>query len=153
MGIDKNILVVEDNRVTADVVRFNLERAGFVVSMCGNGRQAVELLESERFDLIITDYQMPKMDGEEFCRHVRQNDRHAEVPIFLVSANHHMATAYIIGRVENGDYGLAIAYSSVLILVMLVAVSLVQLFVGERRLGRRRQEAAGVRPALRAGPA
>ncbi len=58
--------------------------------------------------------------------------------IFLVSANYDMATSYIIGRVENGDYGLAIAYSSVLILVMLVAISLVQLVVGERRLGRRR---------------
>ncbi len=57
--------------------------------------------------------------------------------IFLVSANYDMATSYIIGRVENGDYGLAIAYSSVLILVMLVAISLVQLVVGQRRLGRR----------------
>ncbi len=57
--------------------------------------------------------------------------------IFLVSADYHMATAYIIGRVENGDYGLAIAYSSVLILVMLAAVSLVQLLVSERKLGRR----------------
>ncbi len=63
--------------------------------------------------------------------------------IFLVSANYHMATAYIIGRVENGDYGLAIAYSSVLILVMVVAILLVQLVVGERQLGRRRQAPGG----------
>jgi iron(III) transport system permease protein len=57
--------------------------------------------------------------------------------IFLVSANYDMATSYIIGRVENGDYGLAIAYCSVLILVMLAAISMVQLLVGQRRLGRR----------------
>ena len=57
--------------------------------------------------------------------------------IFLVSAHYHMATAYIIGRVENGDYGIAIAYSSVLILVMLAAITLVQLVVGRRKLGRR----------------
>ena len=57
--------------------------------------------------------------------------------IFLVSANYDMATSYIVGRVENGDYGLSIAYSSVLILVMLVAILLIQLVVGERRLGRR----------------
>ncbi|MGF1627922.1 MAG: ABC transporter permease [Kiloniellaceae bacterium] len=57
--------------------------------------------------------------------------------IFLVSANYDMATSYIIGRVENGDYGLAIAYSSVLILVMMAAITLVQLVVGERRLRRR----------------
>jgi len=60
--------------------------------------------------------------------------------IFLVSANYDMATSYIIGRVENGDYGLAIAYSSVLILVMMVAIALVQLVVGERRLGRKSAE-------------
>ncbi len=57
--------------------------------------------------------------------------------IFLVSADYHMATSYIIGRVENGDYGLAIAYSSVLILVMVLAIVLVQLVVGEIRLRRR----------------
>jgi iron(III) transport system permease protein len=57
--------------------------------------------------------------------------------IFLVSANYDMATSYIIGRVENGDYGLAIAYSSVLILVMLAAILLVQLVVGQRRIRRR----------------
>jgi iron(III) transport system permease protein len=48
-----------------------------------------------------------------------------------------MATAYIIGRVENNDYGLAIAYSTVLIFVMLTAVVTFQLVVGERKLGRR----------------
>jgi iron(III) transport system permease protein len=48
-----------------------------------------------------------------------------------------MATSYIIGRVENGDYGLAIAYSSVLIVVMVAAILLIQLAIGERRLGRR----------------
>jgi iron(III) transport system permease protein len=57
--------------------------------------------------------------------------------VFLVSANYDMATSYILGRVENADYGLAIAYSSVLILVMLAAILVVQLAVGERRLGRR----------------
>lgn len=57
--------------------------------------------------------------------------------VFLVSANYEMATTYILGRVENGDYGLAIAYSSVLILVMLAVIAVFQLAVGQRRLGRR----------------
>ena len=57
--------------------------------------------------------------------------------IFLVSANYDMATSYIIGRVENGDYGLSIAYSSVLIVVMVVVILLIQLVVGQRRIGRR----------------
>jgi iron(III) transport system permease protein len=57
--------------------------------------------------------------------------------IFLVSAEHEMATVYIINRVINGDYGLAIAYASALILLMVVAIGLIQLFVGRRKLGRR----------------
>lgn len=57
--------------------------------------------------------------------------------IFLVSARYNMATSYIIGRVENNDYGEAIAYSTTLILVMLMAVGLLQLLVGKTRIGRR----------------
>ena len=57
--------------------------------------------------------------------------------IFLVSAQHNMATAYIVGRAEAGEFGLAIAYSSALIAIMLGAIALIQLMVGERRLGRR----------------
>jgi iron(III) transport system permease protein len=62
--------------------------------------------------------------------------------IFLVTAEYNMATAYIVGRVEAGEFGLAIAYSSVLIVVMVVAILLIQFLVGERKLGRR--GAAGV---------
>ena len=57
--------------------------------------------------------------------------------IFLVTAEYNMATAYIVGRVEAGEFGLAIAYSCVLIAVMLAAIGLIQLGVGERKLGRR----------------
>jgi iron(III) transport system permease protein len=56
--------------------------------------------------------------------------------IFLVSAQHDMATTYIIGRVENNEYGIAIAYSTVLIVVMLVGIVLFQWLTGTRRLGR-----------------
>lgn len=62
--------------------------------------------------------------------------------IFLVSANYDMATSYIIGRVENNDYGLAIAYSTTLIFVMLGAVGLLQLIVGRVQIGRRTQLAS-----------
>ena len=57
--------------------------------------------------------------------------------IFLVSAEYEWATTYIINRVVNGDYGVAIAYCSVLIVLMLAVIWLIQRLVGERRLGRR----------------
>ena len=66
--------------------------------------------------------------------------------IFLVSAQYEWATTYIINRVVNGDYGVAIAYSSVLIVLMLVAIFVIQLLVGERRLGRRTAVATRTQP-------
>ena len=64
--------------------------------------------------------------------------------IFLVTAQYNMATAYIVGRVEAGEFGLAIAYSSVLILVMIGAILLIQILVGERKLGRRQAGDVGL---------
>jgi iron(III) transport system permease protein len=63
--------------------------------------------------------------------------------IFLVSARYDMSTSYIIGRVENNDYGLAIAYSTALIFVMLAAVGLLQLMVGRTQIGRRTSHGEG----------
>ena len=68
--------------------------------------------------------------------------------IFLVSAEYNMATAYIVGRVEAGEFGLAIAYSSTLIVIMLAVVLSIQLAVGERRLGRRPMAPVGAPVAI-----
>jgi iron(III) transport system permease protein len=62
--------------------------------------------------------------------------------IFLVTAENELATTYIIGRVGNGDYGVALAYCTVLIVLMSLAVAAIQWLVGERKLGRRRVAAA-----------
>ena len=69
--------------------------------------------------------------------------------VFLVSARYELATTYILNRVENGDYGIAIAYSSVLIVVMLIVIGLFQLAIGERRLGRRSAAPAGFTGGVR----
>ncbi|RWX81385.1 iron ABC transporter permease [Neorhizobium lilium] len=63
--------------------------------------------------------------------------------VFLVSARYNMATSYIVGLVENGEYGVAIAYSSMLIVVMIAVIAGFQLLVGERRL-RRENRVAGL---------
>ena len=63
--------------------------------------------------------------------------------IFLVSANYDLAVSYILGRLENNDYGLAIVYSSAVYVVMLFTITLMQLIIGKRKLGRR-EETAGI---------
>ena len=64
--------------------------------------------------------------------------------IFLVTAENELATTYIIGRVGNGDYGVALAYCTVLIVLMSLAIALIQFLVGERKLGRRKTGASAV---------
>jgi iron(III) transport system permease protein len=71
--------------------------------------------------------------------------------IFLVTAENELATTYIIGRVGQSDYGVALAYCTVLIVLMSAAIALIQFVVGERRLGRRKAAAAPVAVATPQG--
>ncbi|MBB3544502.1 iron ABC transporter permease [Rhizobium sp. BK399] len=72
--------------------------------------------------------------------------------VFLVSAEYNMATSYIVGLVENGEYGIAIAYSSTLIIVMVAIITGFQLLVGERRLRRENRVALAAPTATAAAP-
>lgn len=80
------VLIVEDNRVMADVMRFNFERAGFSATVALNGRIAWDVLQQEAFHLLVTDFQMPEMDGGELSRRIRAESRFAELPIILLTA-------------------------------------------------------------------
>ena len=80
------ILVVEDNPVMLDVVRFNLVRAGFEVLTARDGVEAVALLEAETFDLVLLDNQMPRMSGVEVCQHAIRQQCHVDVPFIMCSA-------------------------------------------------------------------
>ena len=66
--------------------------------------------------------------------------------IFLVSGEYNLATVYIVGRAEFGEYGLAIVYSAVLIAIMVLALLAIQALVGERRIGRRPRAAPQLAP-------
>ena len=69
------ILVVEDDKVMVDILVFNLTLAGFGVTVARSGRQAIEEIERHLFDLIITDYRVPGMNGKTFVfAYVRMND-------------------------------------------------------------------------------
>lgn len=82
-----SILVVEDNPVMGHVIRFNLERAGLRVDLARDGVEAVERLRGGgRYQLVVTDFQMPRLDGAGVCRLMRSEEALREVPILFVSA-------------------------------------------------------------------
>jgi len=82
----KRILVAEDNSAFAAVIRFSFERAGYHVTVACNGREAWDHFQRERFDLVVTDQQMPEMTGCELAARIRQSEDHSQIPVILLTA-------------------------------------------------------------------
>lgn len=79
------ILVVEDNNVMADILRRALQHAGYSVVIAANGVQALDACAATDFAAIVTDYQMPQMNGLDFVRALRNGDRNHGIPVIFVS--------------------------------------------------------------------
>ena len=77
------ILVVDDEQVLVKGIKFNLEHEGYQVEVGYDGEQAVELAREGRFDLIILDLMMPKIDGLQACMRIRE---FSDVPIIMLTA-------------------------------------------------------------------
>ncbi len=77
------ILVVEDDKKTASLIKLYLEREGFQTVIAYDGRQALELAEQHRPIFVILDLMLPLLDGWEVCRRLRQS---SDVPILMLTA-------------------------------------------------------------------
>jgi two-component system, sensor histidine kinase and response regulator len=85
---DPRVLVVEDNPVNQKVARYMLEGLGYAVTVAGHGGVALEILETQRFDLVLMDCQMPEVDGYAATREIRRREgggRHT--PVVALTAN------------------------------------------------------------------
>ncbi len=82
----KNVLVVEDSRAIRSMIRVSLEEAGgFFAVEAGNGFEALKTLPTRRFDLIITDINMPDINGLELIGYVKSNPAYQDIPLIIVS--------------------------------------------------------------------
>jgi two-component system, chemotaxis family, sensor kinase CheA len=79
------ILLVDDSLVTREMERRLLEDAGFHVSAASDAQEALALLGEEPFDCVVTDIEMPGMDGFELTAHLRGIEHFAQLPIIVVS--------------------------------------------------------------------
>ncbi|MEZ6090879.1 MAG: response regulator [Pirellulaceae bacterium] len=83
---DIRILVAEDDPVFRRVIVFTLKQLGFVVDAVSDGHQAIELLQQGRYDLLVTDHQMPQCSGLELIERLRDLQAYAQLPVILCTA-------------------------------------------------------------------
>ncbi len=76
----KRILLIEDNIMNSELVKDILEMENYEISCTADGKDALDILKKESFDLILTDINLPKMDGLELIKHIRKDpDQKAKV--------------------------------------------------------------------------
>jgi CheY-like chemotaxis protein len=83
---DKKVLVVDDETHIVHVVAIKLRNNGYTVLTAENGAEAYELVQKERPDVIVTDYQMPVMSGIEFIEKLRQSEQTQDIPVIMLTA-------------------------------------------------------------------
>jgi len=82
----KNVLIVEDSKAIRTMIRVSLEEAGdFFAVEAGNGFEALKTLPTRPFDLIITDINMPDINGLELIGYVKSNPAYKDIPLIIVS--------------------------------------------------------------------
>ena len=99
-----NLLVVDDNEISRDLMRRQLERQGHSVTVAGNGQQALEIMETRTFDMVLLDLMMPEMSGYEVLKHLKNNDVYKDVPVIVISALDDMDSVVRCIRMGAEDY-------------------------------------------------
>ncbi len=82
----ENILIIEDDANIAKLVKYNFEKAGFRAHVTITGEEALEFLSRQKVDLIILDIMLPKMDGFETCRRLKDDSRLSSIPVMILTA-------------------------------------------------------------------
>ena len=84
--MQKKILIADDEKDIVELVAFNLEREGFSVCRAYDGKQAWEMVNMEKPDLVILDLMMPEIPGMEVCKRIRRQETTSYLPIIMLTA-------------------------------------------------------------------
>ncbi len=82
----RTVLVVDDSRTNLNVIGARVGKAGYLVVLCDNGREAIDLIAGRGFDLVLLDMMMPGMSGIEMLTELRASPRTADLPVIMITA-------------------------------------------------------------------
>ena len=86
LHVSKYVLLCDDEIHILRAAEFKLKRAGYEVRIAGDGQEAWEMIAERTPDILISDYQMPRLDGFGLTRRVRENPATADLPILMLTA-------------------------------------------------------------------
>jgi two-component system chemotaxis response regulator CheY len=81
----KTILIVDDAQTIRHLTRFALGKGGYHILEAEDGAQGLQILEKSTVDLVISDLNMPNMNGLEMCRAMKNNERLKDIPVFMMT--------------------------------------------------------------------
>ena len=84
---DKKILIAEDNKINSQLIQLQLQSFGLESDMVNDGLEVLNAVEKNHYDLVLMDWQMPRMTGLEATRKIRERAGHQDLVIIAVTAN------------------------------------------------------------------
>jgi two-component system alkaline phosphatase synthesis response regulator PhoP len=102
--VSKKILVIEDERDIQDLLRHYLKREGYEVEIAQDGETGLRKASKERFDLVLLDLMLPRIDGLEICRSLRSHPKTADLPIIMITAKAEEADRIVGLELGADDY-------------------------------------------------
>ncbi len=99
-----HILVVDDNRLNRIKLSRGLEQQGHTVSLAEDGHQALEMVRTQSFDVVLLDIIMPEMDGYQVLEHLKSDNVLRDIPVIVISALDEMDSAVRCIEMGAEDY-------------------------------------------------
>ena len=86
MGYEQSIITVDDSSTMRRIIKNTLQKLGFeTILEAGDGVEALEVMSKNKVDMIVTDWNMPEMDGLTFVKAVRAKDEYKDLPILMIT--------------------------------------------------------------------
>jgi DNA-binding response OmpR family regulator len=98
MTIARTIIVADDEPHLSQIVAYNIKKSGATVHIARNGAECIELAVQHSPDLIVTDYQMPTLDGLQACMKLKEDPKTATIPVLMLTARGHRISEAELAR-------------------------------------------------------
>jgi class 3 adenylate cyclase len=99
-----SLLVVDDNEINGDLLSRQLERHGHIVSVVTSGREALDVIKPQKFDLVLLDIMMPEINGYQVLQRLKRDENGRDIPVIMISALQEMESVARCIEIGAEDY-------------------------------------------------